>query len=152
MWLPTRLDTRARQKGGAAGRQCSSFITLRLSSVLRPGRKKAARNAPKCHSSCLCRAGVFVFVVARQIQDMSEVSITHTTVGICLPRLWCGAIGLVCFGPADHPKRVSFFILPFVHGGVAAGRSGVFESAMKTEPRPNRVKYDSKKAAEAARP
>jgi hypothetical protein len=53
----------------------------------------AARNAPKCHSSRLCRAGVFVPVVARPIQDMSAVSITHKTVGIGLPRLRCGAIG-----------------------------------------------------------
>jgi hypothetical protein len=77
-------------------------------------------------------------VVARPIQDMSAVSITDKTVGVCLPRLWCGAIGLVCFGPSDHPKQVSFFILPFVYGGVGPGRSVVFESAMKTELRPNR--------------
>jgi hypothetical protein len=32
-------------------------------------------------------------VVARPIQDLSAVSITHKTVGIRLPRLWCGAIG-----------------------------------------------------------
>jgi hypothetical protein len=62
--------------------------------VLRPGRKKAARDDPKCHYSRLYRAGVFFPVVAHPIQDMSEVSITHKTVGIRLPRLWCGAVGL----------------------------------------------------------
>ena len=92
MWLPTRLATSARQNGGAGGRRCSSFTTLRLS-MLRPGRKKAARNAPKCHYSRLYRAGGIVRVVAQPIQDMSAVSITHKTVGIRLPRLWCGAIG-----------------------------------------------------------
>ena len=50
---------------------------------------------PKRHSSRLCRAGVFVFVVAQPVQDLSAVSITHKAVGIRLPRLWCGAIGLV---------------------------------------------------------
>jgi hypothetical protein len=75
--------------------------------MLRPGGKKAARNAPKCHYSRLYCAGVFVPVVAQPIQNMSPVPITHKKVGIRLPRLWCGAIGLVCFGPADHPKRVS---------------------------------------------
>ena len=74
-----------------AGRHCSSFTTLRLS-LLRPRRKKAARNAPKCHYSRLCRAGVFVPMVARPIQGMSEVPITHKAVGIRLPRLWFGAI------------------------------------------------------------
>jgi hypothetical protein len=44
---------------------------------------------------------------------------------------------LVCSGLADHPKWVVFFILPFVHCGAGwLRRSGVFESAMKTEPRP----------------
>jgi hypothetical protein len=54
--------------------------------------EKAARNDPERHSSRLCRAGVFVPVVAQPIQDMSAVSITHKTVGIGLPRLRCGAI------------------------------------------------------------
>src|SRR5437016_1732410 len=92
MWLSTGLDTRARQKVGPAGRRCSSFITLKFF-VLRSGCTKAARNAPKCHYSRLNRARVFVFVMAQPIQVMSEVSITHKTVGIGLPRLWCGAIG-----------------------------------------------------------
>jgi len=35
--------------------------------VLRPGRKKAARNAPKRHSSRFCRADIFLFVVAQPI-------------------------------------------------------------------------------------
>jgi hypothetical protein len=70
----------------------SSFITLRLSSVLLPGRKKAARNDPKCHHPRVYRAGLFVFVVAQQVQDMSAVSITDKTVGIGLPRLRYGAI------------------------------------------------------------
>jgi hypothetical protein len=56
--------------------------------VLRPGGKKAARNAPKCHYSRLYCAGVFVPVVAQPIQDLSAVSITHKTMGIGLPRLW----------------------------------------------------------------
>jgi len=55
--------------------------------VLRPGGKKAARNAPKCHYSRLYRAGVFVPVVAQPIQDMSALSIKDKTVGIGLPRL-----------------------------------------------------------------
>jgi hypothetical protein len=38
------------------------------------------------------RAGVFVFVLAQRIQDMSAV--TNKTVGIRLPRLRCGAIWL----------------------------------------------------------
>src|SRR5215467_717581 len=63
VWLSTRLDTRTRQKASPAGRHYSSFIPLDHF-VLRPGRKKVARNAPKRHSSCLCCAGVFVFVVA----------------------------------------------------------------------------------------
>jgi hypothetical protein len=52
--------------------------------VLRPGRKQAARNAPKCHYSSFYRAGVFVPLVAQPIQDLSAVSITHKTVGIDL--------------------------------------------------------------------
>jgi hypothetical protein len=70
----------------------SSSITLRLS-VLRPGRKAAARDDPKCHYSRLYRAGIFVLVVAQPIQDMSEVPIANKTVGIRLPRLRYGAIG-----------------------------------------------------------
>src|SRR5262245_51509659 len=89
--LSTRLYTRARQKVSPAGRHRTSLITLRLSSVLRPGRKKAC-NARKRHSSRFCSVGVFVPVVAQPIQDMSAVSITHKTVGNRLPRLWCGAI------------------------------------------------------------
>jgi hypothetical protein len=69
------------KESALSGRHCSSFTPLNFS-VLRPGGKKASRNAPKCHSFCLCRAGVSVFVVARPIQDMSAVSITHKTVGI----------------------------------------------------------------------
>jgi hypothetical protein len=130
MWLPAHLDTSARQKVGPADWHCSSFITLKLS-VLRPGSRKTARNVPKCHSSCLCRAGVFVPVVARPIQDMSEVSITHKTMGIRLPRLRRGA-GLVC-RPVDHPKRVSSSFFPFVHGGVAAGGKRSFRPQEKTE-------------------
>src|SRR5215510_1852305 len=91
--LSTRLDTRARQKVGPAGRHTSSFTTLRLS-VLRPGTKKTARNAPNPHSSRHRRAGVFVPLVAQPIQDMSAVSITAKAVGIGLPRLRGGA-GLV---------------------------------------------------------
>jgi hypothetical protein len=53
---------------------------------------KKARNASKRHYSRLYRAGVFVFVVPQPIQDMSAVSITHKTLGIRLPRLWCGTI------------------------------------------------------------
>jgi hypothetical protein len=46
-----------------------------------------ARSVPKRHYSRLYRAGVFVFVVAQPIQDLSAVSITDKTVGIGLPRL-----------------------------------------------------------------
>jgi hypothetical protein len=118
MWLSARLGACARRKADAAGGHWSSFTPLNFS-VLRPGWKKAARNAPKCHHSRLNRAGVFVPVVAQPIQDMSAVSIAHKTVGIRLPRLRCGAIGLVCFRPADHPKRVSssFFSLYMVGVG-----------------------------------
>ena len=55
--------------------------------------ERAARNAPKRHSSHFCRAGVFAAVVAQSIQNMSPVSITDKTAGIDLPRLWYGAIG-----------------------------------------------------------
>jgi len=84
------LDTLARETLSPAARHCSSFIIPLKLFVLRPG--KAARNAPKRHPSRLYRAGVCVPVVARPIQDMSEVSITDKTVGVRLPRLWCGAI------------------------------------------------------------
>jgi hypothetical protein len=95
---------------------------IKKSVVVAAWRKKVARNAPKRHSSHLYRASLFVPVVAQPIQDMSEVSITHKTMGIRLPRLRCGAIGLVCFGPADHPRRVSSPILPLctLWGWVAA--------------------------------
>jgi len=32
--------------------------------------------------------GIFLFVMAQPIQNMSAVSITHKTLGIRLPRLW----------------------------------------------------------------
>jgi hypothetical protein len=35
-----------------------------------------------------CYGCFFVLVVAKPIQDLSAVSITHKTVGIRLPRLW----------------------------------------------------------------
>jgi hypothetical protein len=63
-----------------------------------------ARNVPKSSYSRLHSAGIVVFVVAQPIQNMSAVSITHKTLGIRLPRLWCGA-GLVWPGPTDHPNR-----------------------------------------------
>jgi hypothetical protein len=53
--------------------------------------EKATRNVPKCRYSRLYRVGNIVFMVAQPIQDLSAVSITHKTVGIRLPRLWCGA-------------------------------------------------------------
>jgi hypothetical protein len=52
-------------------------------------------------------------VVAQSIQDMSAVSITDKTVGIRLPHLWCGAIGLAV-SACGSPKTGVFFILPFV--------------------------------------
>jgi hypothetical protein len=105
MWLPTRLDTRARQGVNHAARHWSSFLRLKLF-VLRSGTTKAARNAPKCHYSRLYRAGLFVPVVAQPIQNMSEVSITHKTMGIRLPRLWCGAIGWRTNHPIKfHPAQ-----------------------------------------------
>jgi len=60
-WLVVRGE-----KTSGAGRHCSSFIPLRLF-VLRPGKKKVARNAPKRYSSRLCCVGVFVLVVAQPI-------------------------------------------------------------------------------------
>ena len=59
-WLLVRGRTVALGVGAAP------FTTLRLS-MLRPGRKKAARNAPKCHYSSLYRAGVVGPVVAKPI-------------------------------------------------------------------------------------
>jgi hypothetical protein len=53
---------------------------------------RLVRNDRKRHYP-RCRPGVFVFVVAQQVQDMSAVSIAHKTLGIRLPRLWCGAVG-----------------------------------------------------------
>src|SRR5262245_908632 len=80
----------------AESQSCGSALLVvhhtRLS-VLRSGREKAARNAPKSHYYRFYHAGVFAAVVAKPIQDMSAVSITDKTVGIRLPRLWCGAIG-----------------------------------------------------------
>jgi hypothetical protein len=71
-------------------------------------------------------------MVAQPIQDMSAVSITHKTVGVRLPRLWCGAIGLAV--SACGSLKTGIFPFPFVHGGGGwLRRSGVFESAMKTE-------------------
>jgi hypothetical protein len=80
VWLPARLAGRARQKVGPAVRCWSSFIPLRL------------RNVPKYRYSRLHGTGLFVFVVAEPIQDLSAVSITDKTVGIGLPRLRYGAI------------------------------------------------------------
>ena len=76
--LSTRLGTRARQKVGPAGHHTSWFTTLGLLCCGLAG--KAARNAPKCHYSCLHRASVFVSVVAHPIQDMSALSITVSVV------------------------------------------------------------------------
>src|SRR5262249_51628261 len=69
--LSTCLGTRARQKVGPAGCHTSSFITLDSRCCGLAG--KAARNAPKRHSSRLRNTGVFVSVVAHPIQDMSAV-------------------------------------------------------------------------------
>ena len=55
-------------------------------------REKGGSQCSKLHSSRLCRAGLFVHVVAQPIQDMSAVSITYKTLGIGLPRLWCRPI------------------------------------------------------------
>jgi hypothetical protein len=88
-----------------------------------------SRNVPKRHYYRLYRAGVVISVVAQQIQDMSAMSITHKTVGIGLPRLWCGTIALHCSVPADHQKRC-LLRSPFC---TWRGRIGVFESARKTE-------------------
>jgi hypothetical protein len=84
--------------------------------VLRP--EKAARNAPKCHYSRLNCGGAFVRrMVAQPIQDLSAV--THKTVGIRLPCLRCGAIGLSVL---RSTKTGVFFILPLcIWRGVAAG-------------------------------
>jgi hypothetical protein len=76
--------------------------------------KKVARNAPKRHSSHLCRAGLFVPVVAQPIQDMSEVSITHKTVGIRLPRLWRCAIKMANKASDKIPPGPQLDILSFL--------------------------------------
>src|SRR5262249_42233023 len=58
---------------------------------------------------------VFVPVVAHPIQDMSQVSITHKTVGNRLPCLWCGAIGRrtkhpltesICYSPCSKNETL----------------------------------------------
>jgi hypothetical protein len=87
------------------------------------------------------RAGIFAFVVAQPIQDLSAVSITDKTVGIHLPRLWCGAVGLVCFGTANHPKRVSssFSPLYMVGWGDEAERS--FRVCEENDAKAEPVKY-----------
>jgi len=50
--------------------------------------REAARNASKTDYYQLNCAGIFVFVVAKPIQNLSALSITDKTVGIRLPRLW----------------------------------------------------------------
>ena len=56
---------------------------------------KGSCNAQNNHRSRPHRPDVVIPVVAQPIQDLSAVSITHKTVGIALPRLWCGAIGAI---------------------------------------------------------
>jgi hypothetical protein len=45
--------------------------------------EKAARNDPERHSSRLCRAGVFVPVVAQPIQDMSRIRRWASVCHVC---------------------------------------------------------------------
>jgi hypothetical protein len=78
----------------------------------------AARNAPKCHYYRVYGAGVVIPVVAQPIQDMSALSVKNKTVGVCLPRVWCGAIGWrtklsIKFPLAFSVKGRSIFIRPF---------------------------------------
>src|SRR5262245_659203 len=122
VWLSTRLDTRARQRLSSTDRHCSSF-TL----ILKVCR---ARNVPKSSYSRLYHAGVFVLVVAQQIQDMSAVSLTHKAVGVYLSRLRCGA-GLVWPGLRITPTGVIFFPSLVHNLYMAVGRlwhRGIFES------------------------
>jgi hypothetical protein len=75
-------------------------------------------------------------VVARPIQDLSAVSITRKTVGIGLPRLWCGAIGLVSSALRISQNGCLLYSSPLYMRGLGWLRhSVVFESAMKTEPK-----------------
>jgi hypothetical protein len=69
-----------------------------------------------CEPPTSCQAAP---VVAQPIQDLSAVSITHKTVGIRLPRLWCGAVGLSLARLRITKTGSSSF--PFVHGGVWVG-------------------------------
>jgi hypothetical protein len=75
-------------------------------------------------------------VVARPIQDMSAVSVTHKTVGNRLPRLWCGA--RLKSVTVDHLKRVSFRFLPLytlgMRGWGVAEFSSLREKGARAEP------------------
>ena len=68
MWLSYGVDTRARKKSALRIGTPRRFITVRHASVLLAGRKKAARNAAKCHYSRAYRIGVLALMVAEPIQ------------------------------------------------------------------------------------
>jgi hypothetical protein len=57
-----------------------------------------------------------VFVVAQPIQDLSAVSITHQTVGIRLPRLWCGAIGVMAYFEINRTDLTMLIVAVVVVG------------------------------------
>src|SRR5882724_1107578 len=109
LWV---INGRARVAAiGSPGYSCEAEIRpcrlpLLVVHHISKSEKKVARNAPKHHSFHLYRPGLFVPVVAQPIQDMSEVSITHKTMGIRLPHLWCGAIGWRTKHPIkSHPVQ-----------------------------------------------
>ena len=67
----------------------SALLVVHRAKILR---LRVARNAPEHHYSRLHRAGVVIFVVAQQVQDLSALSITNQTVGVGLSRLRCETI------------------------------------------------------------
>jgi hypothetical protein len=80
-------------------------------------------------------------VVTQQVQDLSAVSITHKTMGIGLPRLRRGAAGLSLFRSCRIAQRGYSSLLPLYIVGRDVRLSGVFESAKKTERRPNDERF-----------
>ena len=105
---------------GAESRPCGLALLVvhrtRVPSVLLPGGKKAARNDPKCHYRRVYCTGIFVPVVAQPILDISAVSIAHKTVGVCLPRLRCGAVGVMAYFEINRTDLTMLIVAVVVVG------------------------------------
>jgi hypothetical protein len=95
------------------GYSCEAGLALLVVHRVKTLWLRLARNDRKRHYP-RCRAGVVVFVVAQQVQDLSAVSFAHKTVGIRLPRLRCGAGLVPALRISGSSKTGVFFILPFV--------------------------------------